>query len=151
MGKLNGKVALITGGTSGIGFATAKLFVAEGAQVYVTERRQEKVDEAVKAIGAGVVRVRGAEKGTLDTADLKVRRIRVNVVSPGPIDTPGLRDLLGDSAQGKKRMRGLAQSVPLGRMGQAEEMARAVLFLASNDSSYVTGTELFVDGTMAQI
>ena len=249
MGKLNGKVALVTGGTSGIGFATAKLFVAEGAHVYVTGRRQAKVDEAVKEIGAGVTGVQGdvanmadldrlfeqikQEKGKLDivfanagaaefapfgtveeshfdrmfdgnvkgllfsvqkalplipdggsivmtgsivgskglpantvyaatkaairsfartwTTDLKQRKIRVNVVSPGPIDTEGLRELLGDSAAGKQRKESFSQVVPLGRLGHAEEIAKAVLFLASEDGSYVTGTELFVDGGMAQV
>jgi NAD(P)-dependent dehydrogenase (short-subunit alcohol dehydrogenase family) len=249
MGKLQGKVALITGGTSGIGLATARLFVAEGAHVYVTGRRQEKVTEAVSEIGAGVTGVQGdvgnladldrlfkqieREKGRLDivfanagaaefgplghideahfdrmfdgnvkgllftvqkalplmpdggavvltgsvvgskgfgnnsvyaatkaairslartwTTDLKARKIRVNVVSPGPIDTAGLRDLLGSSAEGEQRKQGLSQAVPLGRMGQADEIAKAVLFLASSDASYVAGAELFVDGGIAQV
>ena len=249
MGKLSGKVALVTGGTSGIGFATAKLFVAEGARVYITGRRQAKVDEAVREIGAGVSGVQGdvanmadldrlfeqieQENGKLDvvfanagaaefapfgtveeahfdrmfdgnvkgllfsvqkalplipdggsivmtgsivgskglpantvyaatkaairsfartwTTDLKDRKIRVNLVSPGPIDTEGLRDLLGDSPAGKQRKESFSQVVPLGRLGHAEEIARAVLYLASADSSYVTGTELFVDGGMAQV
>ncbi len=249
MGKLDGKVALITGGTSGIGMATAKLFIAEGAHVYVTGRRQEKVDETVKALGASSSGVQGdvasmadldrlfqkigAEKGKLDivfanagaaefapfghveeahydrmfdgnvkgllfsvqkalplmsdggsvilmssvvgskglpantvyaatkaairsfartwTTDLKARKIRVNAVSPGPIDTEGLRELLGDTPEGKRRKENFRQIVPLGRVGEAAEIAKAVLFLASDDSSYVTGTELFVDGGMGQI
>ena len=249
MGKLDGKVALVTGGTSGIGMATAKLFVAEGAHVFVTGRRQEKVDEAVKTLGASSTGVQGdvtnmddldrlfkqigEAKGKLDivfanagaaefapfgkvdeahfdrmfdgnvkgllftvqkalplipdggsvvlmssvvgskglpantvyaatkaairsfartwTTDLKDRKIRVNAISPGPIDTEGLRELLGDTPEGKKRKDSFGQIVPLGRVGEAEEIAKAVLFLASADSSYVTGTELFVDGGMGQI
>jgi NAD(P)-dependent dehydrogenase (short-subunit alcohol dehydrogenase family) len=249
MGKLDGKIALVTGGTSGIGLATAKLFVAEGAHVYVTGRRQEKLDETVKEIGAGVTAVQGdvailsdldrlfvqikQETGRLDivfanagaaefapfgqvdeahydrmfdgnvkglffsvqkalplmpdgstivltssivgskglaantayaatkaairsfartwATDLKDRKIRVNAVSPGPIDTAGLRELLGDSPEGQQRKDSFAQIVPLGRLGSPEEIAKAVLFLASTDSSYVTGTELFVDGGMAQV
>ena len=249
MGKLDGKIALVTGGTSGIGLATAKLFASEGAHVYVTGRRQEKVDEAVKEIGKSCTGVQGdvasmadldrlfkqigEEQGRLDvvfanagaaefapfghvdeahfdrmfdgnvkgllftvqkalslipdggsvilmssvvgskglpantvyaatkaairsfartwTTDLKERKIRVNAVSPGPIDTEGLRDLLGDSPDGQQRKENFGQSVPLGRVGHADEVAKAVLFLASDDSSYVTGAELFVDGGMGQV
>lgn len=249
MGKLNGKIALVTGGTSGIGLATARIFVTEGAHVYVTGRRKEKLDETVKQIGSGVTGVQGdvasltdldrlfgrikEEKGRLDimfanagsaefapfgevdeahydrmfdgnvkglffsvqkalplmpdgsaivlassvvgskglpantvyaatkaairsfartwATDLKHRKIRVNAISPGPVDTAGLRELLGDSAQGQQRRDSFAQTVPLGRLGSAEEIARAVLFLASSDSSYVTGTQLFVDGGMGQV
>lgn len=249
MGKLDGKIALVTGGTSGIGLATAKLFVAEGAHVYITGRRQEKLDEAVREIGGNVSAVQGdvaslsdldrlfaqieQETGRLDVVfanagaaefapfgqvdeahfdrlfdgnvkgllfsvqkalplmpdgsaivltssivgskglpantvyaatkaairsfartwatDLKSRKIRVNAVSPGPIDTAGLRELLGDTPEGKQRKESFAQTVPLGRLGLADEIARAVLFLASSDSDYVTGTELFVDGGMAQV
>ena len=249
MGKLDGKVALITGGTSGIGMATAKLFIAEGAHVYVTGRRQDKVDEAVMSLGINSTGVQGdvanmadldrlsqtisEQSGKLDivfanagaaeflpfgkvteehydrmfdgnvkgllftvqktlplipdggsivlmasivgskgmaantvyastkaairsfartwTTDLKDRKIRVNAVSPGPIDTEGLRDLLGSSPEGQKRKDSFGQSVPIGRLGHPEEIAKAVLFLACDDSSYVTGIELFVDGSMAQI
>jgi NAD(P)-dependent dehydrogenase (short-subunit alcohol dehydrogenase family) len=249
MGKLNGKVALVTGGTSGIGMATAKLFVAEGAHVYVTGRRQAKVDEAVKALGPSSTGVQGDvanmadldrlfkkigdEKGNLDivfanagaaefapfgsvdeahfdrmfdgnvkgllftvqkalplipdggsivvmssvvgskglpantvyaatkaairsfartwTTDLKERKIRVNAISPGPVDTEGLRDLLGDTPEGKQRKESFGAIVPLGRVAHPEEIAKAVLFLASDDSSYVTGAELYVDGGMGQI
>ena len=83
--------------------------------------------------------------------DLKSRDIRVNVVSPGATDTEGLRGLLGESREGQQRKEGINQMVPIGRMGQPEEIAKAVLFLASDDSSYVTGAELFVDGGMAQV
>ena len=249
MGKFEGKVALITGGTSGIGLATAKLFVAEGAKVYITGRRQENLDSAVKLLGPNATGVQGdvgiladldrlfaqikRESGALHvvfanagfaelrpidqideshfdrlfngnvkgllftvqkalpllskgativlnssvvgskgfpansvyaatkaairsfartwTTDLKDRGIRVNAVSPGPIDTEGFNDLLGNSEQGKARKAGFSQMVSLGRVGRPEEIARAVLFLASDDSSFVTGTELFVDGGMGQV
>jgi NAD(P)-dependent dehydrogenase (short-subunit alcohol dehydrogenase family) len=249
MKKLEGKIALITGGNSGIGLATAKRFVSEGAYVFITGRTQSKLDEAVKEIGSNVTAVQGdvanlkdldrlfaqiqKEKGKLDivfanagiatyaplgtideqhfdsifnsnvkgllftvqkalpllpdgasvilnasivaskglpsnsvysatkaairsfartwTTDLKARHIRVNVVSPGPIDTPGLRELLGSSDAGKQRLESLSNIVPMGRLGTADEIAKAVVFLASDDSSYVTGIELFVDGGMAQV
>lgn len=85
------------------------------------------------------------------TTDLKGRRIRVNAVSPGSIDTPGLNDLLASSEAGQERVRMISNSVPLGRFGRPDEIARAVVFLASDDSSYITGTELFVDGGFAQV
>jgi NAD(P)-dependent dehydrogenase (short-subunit alcohol dehydrogenase family) len=85
------------------------------------------------------------------TTDLKDRRIRVNAVSPGPIDTPGLNELLASSATGQQRAKMIAATVPLGRLGRADEIAKAVAFLASDDSSYVTGIELFVDGGIAQV
>jgi NAD(P)-dependent dehydrogenase (short-subunit alcohol dehydrogenase family) len=249
MGKLDGKVALVTGGTSGIGLATAKLFVAEGAHVYVTGRRQERVDEAVKEIGKSSTGVQGdvakmadldrlfkqieQENGKLDivfanagaaeyapfgqvdeaqfdrlfdsnvkgtlfsvqkalplmpdggaivltasvvgskgfpantvyaatkaavrsfartwTTDLKERKIRVNVVSPSPTDTDGLREAIKANEAAQQRIRSLAQIVPLGRLGRVDEIAKAVLFLASDDSSFVTGAELFADGGMGQV
>jgi NAD(P)-dependent dehydrogenase (short-subunit alcohol dehydrogenase family) len=85
------------------------------------------------------------------TTDLKDRRIRVNAVSPGSIDTPGLNDLLASSETGQQRLKLISNSVPLGRLGTPDEIARAVVFLASDDSSYITGTELFVDGGFAQV
>jgi len=249
MGKLEGKIALITGGNSGIGLATAKQFVNEGAYVFITGRRDPELAAAVKEIGRNVTGVRGdvshlgdldrlfaqikREKGTLDvvfanagiaqyapfgaiteehydsifdinvkgllftvqkalplmpdgasiiltasivasrglaansvysatkaavrsfartwTTDLKDRRIRVNAVSPGPIDTPGLNDLVASAGSGEQRLKTLSSVVPLGRLGTPKEIAKAVVFLASDDSSYVTGTELFVDGGMAQV
>jgi NAD(P)-dependent dehydrogenase (short-subunit alcohol dehydrogenase family) len=249
MGKLEGKIALITGGNSGIGLATAKQFVNEGAYVFITGRRQGELDAAVKQIGKSVTAVQGdvsklgdldrlfaqikREKGRLDivfanagvatyapfgtiteehydsifninvkgllftvqkalpllpdgasvilnasivaskgfssnsvysatkaavrsfartwTTDLKDRRIRVNAVSPGPIETPGLNNLLASSGAGEERLKMLSNNVPLGRLGTPDEIAKAVVFLASDDSSYVTGTELFVDGGMALV
>jgi len=85
------------------------------------------------------------------TTDLKDRRIRVNAVSPGPIDTPGLRELLASSEVGKQRKQMISTGVPLGRLGTPHEIAKAVVFLASDDASYITGIELFVDGGFAQV
>ena len=249
MGKLDGKLALVTGGNSGIGLATAKLFVNEGAYVFITGRRDPELAAAVKEIGRNVTGIRGdvsnlgeldrlfaqikREKGRLDivfanagvatyapfgkiteehydsifdinvkgllftvqkalplmpdgasiilnasivaskglpansvysatkaavrsfartwTTDLKDRRIRVNAVSPGPIDTPGLNDLAASTGAGEQRLKMLSNSVPLGRLGRPDEIAKAVVFLASDDGSYITGTELFVDGGIAQV
>jgi len=247
--KLEGKVALVTGGTTGIGLATAQLFAAEGAHVYITGRRQNELDAAVKKIGKNATGVQGdvsnladldklyatikGQKNRVDvlfanagggefaplgaiteehfdkvfninvkgvvftvqkalplmpdgssiilnasiagitgmpafsvysatkaavrsfargwTSDLKERKIRVNAVSPGPIDTPAL-DGIGSTDEERKKFRAdMAAQVPLGRIGSAEELAKAVLFLASDDSSFVTGAELFVDGGMAQV
>ncbi|MGB7023640.1 MAG: SDR family oxidoreductase [Candidatus Acidiferrales bacterium] len=83
--------------------------------------------------------------------DLKHRRIRVNAISPGTIDTPGLNDLLAWGDAGEQRRKMVASAIPLGRFGQPDEVARAVVFLASDDNSYVTGVELFVDGGFAQV
>jgi NAD(P)-dependent dehydrogenase (short-subunit alcohol dehydrogenase family) len=248
-GKLEGKVAVITGGNSGMGLATAKRFVQEGAQVVISGRRQKELDVAVKLIGKNVTAVRGdvsdlsdldrlyevvkQKHGRVDvvfanagfaellplgqvteghfdrifdtnvkgllftvqkalplmpdggsiiltgsvaaikgiegfsvasatkaavrsfartwTAELKARKIRVNVLSPGPIDTP-LFDRLGKTeAQGEQYRAGFAAAVPLGRIGTGDEIARAAVFLASDDSSFVAGAELFVDGGYAQI
>ena len=249
MAKLDGKVALVTGGSSGIGLAVAKQFVGEGAYVFITGRRDPELASAVKEIGNNVTGVRGdvsslgdldrlftqirREKGQLDilfanagvaqyaplgkiteelydsifdinvkgllftvqkalplmpegasiilnasivgskgfqsnsvysatkaavrsfartwTTDLKDRRIRVNAVSPGPIDTPGLNELLASSETGQQRAKMIAATVPLGRLGRPDEIAKAVTFLASDDSSYVSGIELFVDGGVAQV
>lgn len=249
MGKLDGKIALITGGNGGIGLATAKRFVNEGAYVFVTGRRDTELAAAVKEIGRDVTGVQGdvsnlgdldrlftqikQEKGRLDivfanagiakyarfgeiseelydlifdvnvkgllftvqkalpllpdgasiilnasvvgskglssnsvysatkaairsfartwTTDLKERHIRVNAVSPGTIDTPGLSELLASSQVGEQRRKMISTSIPLGRFGTPDEIAKAVVFLASDDSSYVSGAELFVDGGFAQV
>ena len=249
MNRLAGKVALVTGGNSGIGLATAKQFVNEGAYVYITGRREAELAAAVKEIGSNVAGVQGdvsnpadldrlfaqiqQEKGRLDilfanagiakyatlgtvteelfdsifginvkgllftvqkalpllpdgasiilnasvvgskglpansvysatkaavrsfartwTSDLKDRRIRVNAISPGAIDTPGLSDLLGSSEVGQQRMKMLSTVIPHGRLGVPDEVAKAVVFLASDESRYVTGAELFVDGGFAQV
>jgi NAD(P)-dependent dehydrogenase (short-subunit alcohol dehydrogenase family) len=85
------------------------------------------------------------------TTDLKTRRIRVNAVSPGTTDTPGLSNLLASTDVGRERLKAVSVNVPLGRLGTPDEVARTVVFLASDDSSYITGTELFVDGGLAQV
>src|SRR5437773_4824934 len=85
------------------------------------------------------------------TTDLKDRRIRVNAVSPGSIDTPGLSELLASAESGQQRKKMISTTVPLGRFGRPEEIAKAVVFLASDDASYITGIELFVDGGFAQV
>jgi NAD(P)-dependent dehydrogenase (short-subunit alcohol dehydrogenase family) len=249
MGKLEGKIALVTGGNSGIGLASAKRFVHEDAFVFITGRRDRELAAAVRQIGRNVTAVQGdvanlsdldrlfaqikREKGRLDivfansgtaqlaplgkiteehydaifdvnvkgllftvqkalalmpdggaiilnasifgskgpaewsvysatkaairsfarswTADLKDRRIRVNAVSPGFTETPGLGGLLDASGEGEQRRKAMSSTVPLGRFGTPDEIAKAVVFLASDDSSYVTGAELFVDGGVAQV
>ncbi len=249
MGKLEAKIALVTGGTSGIGLATAKRFASEGAHVFITGRRDPELAAAVKEIGRDVTGVQGdvsnlgdldrlfaqikRDKGRLDivfanagvakyapfgtiteqlydsifdvnvkgllftvqkalplmpdggsiilnssivgskglpansvysatkaavrsfartwTTDLKDRRIRVNAVSPGSTDTPGFSALLASSETGEQRRKMISSIVPLGRLGAPDEIARAVVFLASDDSSYITGAELFVDGGFAQV
>jgi NAD(P)-dependent dehydrogenase (short-subunit alcohol dehydrogenase family) len=243
MGKLQGKVAVITGGTTGIGLAAAKLFVAEGAYVFITGRRQKELDNAVHEIGDNVSGVQGdvtnladldrlyetvktkgrvdivfanaglAELAPLDgvteehfdkifninvkgalftvqkalpllndggsiiltgsvasvkgtaafavygaskaairnfvrgwTVELKDRRIRSNVLSPGPIATPLLM-----ATRPQDTIEKITSTIPMGRLGETDEVAKAALFLASDDSSFVTGIELFVDGGRAQI
>ncbi|KAB8186530.1 SDR family oxidoreductase [Microbispora catharanthi] len=249
MGQLSGKVAIVTGGTTGIGLATAKRFAAEGAQVYITGRRKPELDSAVEEIGSNVVGIQGdvADLADLDrlyaavarhghridvlfanagggefarleevteehfdrtfavnvrglffavqkalpllnegasvilpgsTAattgaeafgvysatkaairsfartwanELKGRGIRVNVIVPGPIDTPGITGLAPDEERAEELKGVLASQVPLGRMGRPEEIASAVLFLASDQSSFTNGAELYADGGMNQV
>jgi NAD(P)-dependent dehydrogenase (short-subunit alcohol dehydrogenase family) len=249
MSKLNGKIAVITGGNSGMGLATAKRFVAEGAYVFITGRRQAELDRAVKEIGRNVTGVQGdvaklsdldrlyatvkQQKGRIDvlfanagigdtaplgtiteehydkifavnvkgvlftvqkalpllsdgasvilnasvaassgvagfsvysaskaavrsfarcwTSDLKQRKIRVNVISPGPIETPIFNTMGLTEEQIAEFKKSFVSTVPLGRIGESDEIAGAALFLASDDSSYVTGIELFVDGGLAQV
>jgi len=187
MGKLEGKIALVTGGNSGIGLASAKRFVDEGAYVFITGRRDRELAAAVKEIGRNVTGVHGdvanlgdldrlfaqikREKGRLPAewsvysatkaavrsfarswaTDLKDRRIRVNAVSAGFTATPGLNGLLDASGEGDELRKAMSSTVLLGRFGTPDEIAKAVVFLASDDSSYVTGAELFVDGGVAQV
>ena len=250
MNKLAGKIALITGGSSGLGLATAKRFVAEGAYVFISGRRQPELDAAVKEIGSNVTAIRSdvskladldqlfatikEQKGRLDilfanagggafepiekvreasfdkyfginvkgtvfsvqkalplmppgsaivlnasmvsikgipgfgvyaatkaairsfartwSVDLKGRNIRVNVVSPGTVVTPAYRSELGlTDEQIKGFVAQAAATTPLGRVGTPDEIAKTVVFLASDDASFVNGIELFVDGGAAQI
>lgn len=242
MGKLEGKLAVITGGSSGIGLSTAKVFSKEGAYVFITGRRRTELDEAVRAIGHNVTAVQGdvtnlsdldqlyeqvkkrgqidilyANAGTLESApigevteqhfdrlfdlnvrgllftvqkalplmkdgasvilagsvagskgtpgngvygatkaavrsfarswttEVKDRKIRVNVLSPGPVSTPAT-DKLSKEARAQ-----YATTIPMGRFGEPEEIAKAALFLASDDASFITGIELFADGGRAQV
>jgi len=247
--RFNSKVVVVTGGTSGIGLAAAKAFSAEGASVFITGRRQDALDNAVKEIGGRVTGVQGdmsnladidrlydvvqqkhaqidvvvanagsgemaplgaitedhyqktfdtnvkgvlftvqkalpllkdgaaivltassaSIKGTANFSvysatkaavrnfarswilDLKDRHIRVNTISPGVTDTAGLNDLFGGREQAEGMKGYLASLIPAGRVGQPEEIAKAVLFLASDDASFVNGIELFADGGQAQI
>src|SRR5437879_3845404 len=178
MGKLEGKIALITGGNSGIGLATAKQFVEEGAYVFITGRREAELSKAAKEIGKNVTPVPG-DVSNLDDLDrlaaqIKREKGRLDIVfanagvakyaplgqiteefydsmSPGSTDTPGLNELLASTETGRERIKMLSNTVPLGRLGKPEEIAKAVVFLASDDSSYISGTELFVDGGFAQV
>jgi NAD(P)-dependent dehydrogenase (short-subunit alcohol dehydrogenase family) len=169
--RLEGKIALITGGNSGIGLATAQRFAEEGAYVFITGRRQAELDEAVKLIGPNAFGVQGdvSKLADLDrlyapsranspdpalakrTSIRKARKIRVNALSPGPIATPGIEQLTGSKEGIAQWEASMSAAVPLGRVGEADEIAKAAVFLASDDSSFVTGIELFVDGGMAQI
>ena len=252
--RLEGKVAVVTGGTTGIGLATATRFAAEGARVYVTGRRRPELDAAVAAVGAhatgeppagvqadsaslsdldGLFTQIAAEAGRIDVLfvnagggsmlalgaiteaqyddtfgrnvrgvlftvqkalpllsdgasviltasttsvkgtpafsvysaskaavrnfvrswvlDVKGRGIRINAISPGPIETPGLLDLADTPEAAQGLLDYLASQVPLGRVGTPDEIAKVALFLASDDASYVNGVELFVDGGVAQV
>ena len=250
MTKLDGKVAVITGGSSGIGLATAQRFVAEGAYVFITGRRESELEAAVKQIGKNVTAVQGdvsnladldrlyatikQQKGHIDilfanagtgefsplgaiteehfdktfnanvkgllftvqkalplltdgssvilnasivsrtgapafsvysaskaavrsfartfTSDLKDRKIRVNAISPGVVPSPGYRTSLGmTDEQVKQYADSVVDKIPLGRTGTLDEIAKAVSFLASDESGYITGIELVVDGGMTQI
>jgi NAD(P)-dependent dehydrogenase (short-subunit alcohol dehydrogenase family) len=253
MNKLEGKVAVITGGTSGIGLATAQRFASEGAYVFIIGRRQSELDAAVKQISKNNNNVTGVQgdvsnladldrlyatvkeqKGHIDilfanagvgelvplgeiteahfdktfginvkgllftvqkalplfqdgggsiilnasiasskgaealsvysatkaairsfartwTVELKHRKIRVNAISPGPIDTPGFNGLAQSEEQIEQLKTSIVSTVPMGLMGSPDEVAKVISFLASDDSSYVTGIKLFVDGGVAQI
>jgi NAD(P)-dependent dehydrogenase (short-subunit alcohol dehydrogenase family) len=139
VGRFEGKVAVVTGGNSGIGLAAARGLVEEGAEVVLFGRDRGTLDEAVRSLARTL------------SAELVGRGVRVNAVSPGPIETP-IFGRMGMSADATRETKaGIAAQVPLGRMGTAEEAAAAVLWLASDESSYVVGAELFVDGGLAQI
>lgn len=249
MSRLTGKTALITGGSTGIGLASAIRFAAEGARVYIAGRRQAEIDKAIAKIGHGATGIRcdvssledldhlyaqikseagqldilfanaglgtfaplgeiseadfdhmfgvnvkgtlftvqkalplmgaggsiiltGSTTGSMGTPafsiysatkaairnfarswalDMQGTGIRINVLSPGGTETPGLHDLFGTSGQSEELLAGLAAQTPLGRIGRPEETAAVALFLASDESSFMTGSEVFVDGGMAQV
>jgi len=249
MSRLNGKIAVVTGGNSGIGLASAIRFAEEGAQVVIVGRRQEELDKALQLIGPGAIAIQGdisnladldriyaqvkATKGRIDIVfanaglgdfqpigaiteasfdrtfginvkgtlftvqkalplmspggsviltgsttatmgtpafsvysatkaalrnfarswalDLKGTGIRVNVLSPGPISTPGLDLALSGTGQKDAIIDAMVAQIPLDRIGKPEEVAAAALFLASDESSFMTGSEMFVDGGFAQV
>jgi NAD(P)-dependent dehydrogenase (short-subunit alcohol dehydrogenase family) len=156
LGKLNGKVAVITRGTTGIGLAAAKLFVREGAYVFITGRRQQELDEAVKAIGSNVTGVQGdvSKLADLDRLYETVRahgRIDIVLANAGVAEFAPLENITEEHFDKLFNINAKGTLFTVGRMGEPDEIAKAALFLASDDSSFVTGIELFVDGGRAQI
>jgi NAD(P)-dependent dehydrogenase (short-subunit alcohol dehydrogenase family) len=163
MGKLQGKVVVITGGTQGIGLAAAKLFTSEGAYVFITGRRQKELEEAVASIGGNVTGVQGdvtnladldrlyesvKTKGRIDVLFANVGLggfVPLGSITSGPVVTPQV------ALQPPEAIARIVSTVPMGRMAEPEEIAKAALFLASDDSSFVTGIELFADGGRAQV
>lgn len=154
MGKLENKVAVITGATSGMALATAKLFAKEGAYVFITGRRQKELDEAgsiASVKGMDNLSAYGGSKAALLsfakswTSELRARGIRVNVIAPGPIES-GVFDHIPKEARDH-----MVSMIPMGRIGKPEEIATTALFLASDDSSFISGIQIYVDGAMAQI
>jgi NAD(P)-dependent dehydrogenase (short-subunit alcohol dehydrogenase family) len=141
--KLSGKVALLTSGISGIGIATAKRFVLNASTTSIKGTLAFSVYSATKAA------VRSFARNW--TLDLKDRQIRVNAVSPGVIPTPAYNSLGLSEEQLKEFVESMVSTIPLERVGKPSEIAKAVVFLASDDSSFVSGIELFVDGGVAQI
>src|SRR5215831_14337142 len=172
---LQGKIAVVTGGSSGIGLATAKRFVKEGAYVFITGRRQAELDKAVAEIGSHVTAVQGdvsnlddldrlykevaSKKGKLDVLFANAGIVeptptatvspRANVISPGPVETPILKGQFGENTDAMKER--FKTMVPMGRIGKPEEIASAAVFLASDESSYITGIDLPVDGGLVAV
>src|SRR5260370_564037 len=134
--SLKGKVALITGGNSAVGLPQLPPFGSQGLP-------------ASSGYAATKAAIRSFARTW--TTDIKGRHIRVNAISPGPIDTERLRKLFGSSPTGQERLKSINSTVPLGRLGKPEEIAKAAVFLASQDSSFIPGVELFVDRGFAQV
>src|SRR5438034_51918 len=137
-GRFAGRVVIVTGGASGIGAATARAFAAEGARVVGADVDRDRGLAAYNAAKAGMINLTRTAALELASAG-----IRVNAVCPGLIATPALARALGGAPEREERARA---AVPVGRFGRREEVARAILFLASDDASYITGTTLVVDG-----
>ena len=151
---LKGKVALVTGGNSGIGFGAAKSLIEAGAFVYITARRQEQLDEAVARLGQIYAATKAAVRSFARswTTDLKHRKIRVNALSPGVVPTEGYRTEQGMSEeQVQNYVDRVTTEIPVGRVGTAQDMGNAVVFLASEASSFITGIELTVDGGQTMV
>src|SRR5205814_1873129 len=160
MGRLDGKVAAVTGGASGIGEATVRRFIAEGASVAFCDRdgeRGQRVAAELEAAGAGNLQydtTKAAVAGLTRAlaADHSPDGIRVNAVGPGPIFTPFHQRRIAAAGETVEQYNAkAAQGTMLKRPGRAEEVAAAILFLASDDASYVTGALLFVDGGMTAL
>lgn len=145
--RFENKVVVITGGSDGIGFTTAKLFATEGAHVYITGRRQERLDEALKEIGHGAVGVQGDVSSSADLDRLYEYIQRDH----GKVDVVFANAGISESAPIGGIEEALKQSTPFGRLGQTDEVAKAVLFLASDESSFIAGDELFVDGGFVSV
>lgn len=145
--RLEGKVAVVTGGNSGIGLATAKRLRDEGARVAISGRNRETLDEAVEFLGPDTLAV----QADTAAAALVSRNIRVNAVAPGPIRTPifGRMELSKEAVEAFAA--NLVADVPKKRLGTPDEVAATVAFLASSDASYITGVEINVDGGKGQI
>src|SRR6267142_1848474 len=165
MGKLDGKVAVVTGGNSGIGLATAKRLAADGAYVFITGRRKSELDAAAEQIGRNVTAVQGdvSKLADLDRLFATVKELKghidivfanAGIAEPAPLGAIS-EDLFDRTFGANTDSEGLndryRDKVPLGRLGRPDDIASAVSFLASDDSSYVSGIELFVDGGFAQV
>jgi NAD(P)-dependent dehydrogenase (short-subunit alcohol dehydrogenase family) len=159
MARLAGKKALITGGTTGIGFATAKRFLEEGAQVAISGQNQERLQEALSKLGNNAIGILAdlSLASNVQTMIDQVKRdfgsLDILVANAGIVanETP-IYSKLGMPAEAVQAMAaGLMAQIPMGRFGQADEVAKAILFLASDDSSFMLGEEIVVDGGWSKV